>query len=45
MWTKHHQIPGPLCVGLRPHTAGSELLEPRPYWSATSSTWSWIAIT
>jgi Isocitrate lyase len=27
MWTKHHQIPGPLCVGLRPHTAGSELLE------------------
>ena len=27
MWTKHHQIPGPLRVGLRPHTAGSELLE------------------
>jgi isocitrate/methylisocitrate lyase len=27
MWTKHHQIPGPLHVGLRPHTAGSELLE------------------
>jgi isocitrate lyase len=27
MWAKHHQIPGPLCVGLRPHTAGSELLE------------------
>ena len=27
MWTKRHQIPGPLCVGLRPHTAGSELLE------------------
>jgi isocitrate lyase len=26
-WTKHHQIPGPLHVGLRPHTAGSELLE------------------
>jgi isocitrate lyase len=27
MWTKHHQIPGSLHVGLRPHTAGSELLE------------------
>ena len=27
MWTKHHQIPGSLRVGLRPHTAGSELLE------------------
>ena len=27
IWTKHHQIPGPLCVGLRPNTAGSELLE------------------
>ncbi len=27
IWTKHHQIPGSLCVGLRPHTAGSELLE------------------
>ena len=27
MWTKYHQIPGPLHVGLRPHTAGSELLE------------------
>jgi isocitrate lyase len=27
MWTKHHQVPGPLRVGLRPHTAGSELLE------------------
>ncbi len=27
MWAKHHQIPGPLCVGLRPNTAGSELLE------------------
>jgi isocitrate lyase len=27
MWTQHHQIPGPLRVGLRPHTAGSELLE------------------
>src|SRR5216684_1175407 len=27
MWAKHHQIPGPLRVGLRPHTAGSELLE------------------
>ena len=27
MWTKYHQIPGPLRVGLRPHTAGSELLE------------------
>jgi isocitrate lyase len=27
MWTKHHQIPGSLHVGLRPHRAGSELLE------------------
>ncbi len=27
MWTKHHQIPYSLCVGLRPNTAGSELLE------------------
>jgi isocitrate lyase len=27
MWAKHHQVPGPLCVGLRPNTAGSELLE------------------
>jgi isocitrate lyase len=27
MWTKYHQIPGTLHVGLRPHTAGSELLE------------------
>jgi isocitrate lyase len=27
MWAKHHQIPGSLQVGLRPHTAGSELLE------------------
>ena len=27
MWTKYHQIRGPLRVGLRPHTAGSELLE------------------
>jgi isocitrate lyase len=27
IWTKHHQIPGPLHVGLRPNTAGSELLE------------------
>src|SRR5262245_44595090 len=27
MWTKHHRIPGSLHVGLRPHTAGSELLE------------------
>jgi len=27
MWTKHHQIHDSLCVGLRPHTAGSELLE------------------
>ena len=27
MWTKYHQIPGSLRVGLRPHTAGSELLE------------------
>src|SRR6266571_1505778 len=27
MWAKHHQIPYSLRVGLRPHTAGSELLE------------------
>jgi isocitrate lyase len=27
MWAEHHQIPGLLLVGLRPHTAGSELLE------------------
>jgi isocitrate lyase len=27
MWTQHHQVPGSLRVGLRPHTAGSELLE------------------
>jgi len=27
MWMKHHQLPGSLRVGLRPHTAGSELLE------------------
>jgi isocitrate lyase len=27
LWTRHHQIPGPLRAGLRPHTAGSELLE------------------
>jgi isocitrate lyase len=27
IWTKHHNIPGSLQVGLRPHTAGSELLE------------------
>jgi isocitrate lyase len=27
LWTEHHQIPGPLHAGLRPHTAGSELLE------------------
>jgi isocitrate lyase len=27
MWTKHHQIPGSLHAALRPHTAGSELLE------------------
>ncbi len=27
MWTKHNDIPGSLRVGLRPHTAGSELLE------------------
>ncbi len=27
MWSKYHQIPGALHVGLRPHTAGSELLE------------------
>jgi isocitrate/methylisocitrate lyase len=27
LWMKHHQMPGALHVGLRPHTAGSELLE------------------
>jgi len=27
IWAEHHQIPGSLHVGLRPHTAGSELLE------------------
>ena len=27
LWMKYHQIPGSLHVGLRPHTAGSELLE------------------
>jgi len=27
MWTRYHQIPDSLRVGLRPHTAGSELLE------------------
>jgi isocitrate lyase len=27
LWTEYHQIPYPLRVGLRPHTAGSELLE------------------
>ena len=27
IWTKHHQLPLSLRVGLRPHTAGSELLE------------------
>src|SRR5262252_9082620 len=27
VWMKYHQIPGSLHVGLRPHTAGSELLE------------------
>ncbi len=27
IWAKHHQIPDSLRVGLRPHTAGSELLE------------------
>jgi isocitrate lyase len=27
MWAKHHQLPGSLRVGLRPHTAGAELLE------------------
>jgi isocitrate lyase len=26
-WTRHHQVPGSLRVGLRPNTAGSELLE------------------
>jgi isocitrate lyase len=27
IWTKHHGLPGSVRVGLRPHTAGSELLE------------------
>ena len=27
IWTKHHQLPDSLRVSLRPHTAGSELLE------------------
>jgi isocitrate lyase len=27
IWTAQHQLPGSLRVGLRPHTAGSELLE------------------
>jgi isocitrate lyase len=27
IWAKYHQLPGSLRVGLRPHTAGSELLE------------------
>src|SRR6201993_2426831 len=27
LWTAYHHIPDPLHVGLRPHTAGSELLE------------------
>src|SRR6266496_2787698 len=27
IWTESRQIPGPLRAGLRPHTAGSELLE------------------
>ncbi len=27
IWTKQHQLPSPLRVALRPHTAGSELLE------------------
>jgi isocitrate/methylisocitrate lyase len=27
LWTKYHQIAGPLRAALRPHTAGSELLE------------------
>jgi isocitrate lyase len=27
MWMKYHEIPGSLHAGLRPHTAGSELLE------------------
>jgi hypothetical protein len=27
MWARHHQIPYSLTAGLRPHTAGSELLE------------------
>jgi isocitrate lyase len=27
MWAQHHQVPYSLTAGLRPHTAGSELLE------------------
>src|SRR5512140_3300647 len=27
MWTQHYGLPGPLRVQLRPHSAGSELLE------------------
>jgi isocitrate lyase len=27
LWTEHHEIPGSLRAGLRPHTAGSELLD------------------
>ena len=27
MWARHRQVPVPLIAGLRPHTAGSELLE------------------
>ena len=27
IWSKHHPLPAPLRVGLRPHTAGAELLE------------------
>ena len=26
MWREHHQLPGPLRIVLRPHTAGSELM-------------------
>ena len=31
MWRAHYDLPGPLHVELRPHTAGSELLELRIY--------------
>lgn len=27
LWRTHHDLPGPILIGLKPHTAGSELLE------------------